>query len=229
MQLVGGLDGCRGGWVLATTSVHADNHFSVEVLSDLKDLLTRLDTGVLSAAAIDTPIGLPDSGSRCCDVDARALIGPRRSSVFPAPPRCALGSTNYEEACRICRAVSNKSMSRQAFAILPKIEEVDRLMSPERQSQLVETHPEVSFTALTGTPMAHWKRTGPGRSERLSALRKVFGDMGGRAEATLPGAARDDVLDAFSAAWSAARWLRKEHIQLGGDLDSTGLRMEMIA
>jgi hypothetical protein len=37
------------------------------------------------------------------------------------------------------------------------------------------------------------------------------------------------MLDAFVAAWSARRWLVRTHIQLGGDVDRRGLRMEMIA
>jgi len=49
------------------------------------------------------------------------------------------------------------------------------------------------------------------------------------AEKRIAGTQPDDVLDAFVAAWSALRWLAKTHIQLGGELDRNGIRMEMIA
>jgi len=44
-------------------------------------------------AAIDIPVGLPDTGSREADSVARKFIGPRASSVFPCPIRLALEAT----------------------------------------------------------------------------------------------------------------------------------------
>ena len=43
------------------------------------------------------------------------------------------------------------------------------------------------------------------------------------------GAKPDDVIDAFVGAWTARRYLAGAHVRLGGELDETGLRMEMIA
>jgi predicted RNase H-like nuclease len=46
----------------------------------------------------------------------------------------------------------------------------------------------------------------------------------------LPGAAPDDVLDAFVLCWTARRFLRRQAVVLGdGEVDSTGLRMEIVA
>ena len=120
----------------------------IERVTDLADIIDDLDSGRLSSCGIDIPIGLPDSGSRRCDIEARKMIGERRSSVFPAPVRGLLGAATYEEAVARSRAIHGKSLSKQAFAILPKIEEVDRLMTPERQCHLVEVHPEACFTVL---------------------------------------------------------------------------------
>jgi predicted RNase H-like nuclease len=60
-------------------------------------------------------------------------------------------------------------------------------------------------------------------------LSRVFSDIDLDARVRVRGTSPDDVLDAFASAWSATRWLSGRHVQLGGDLDSRGLRMEMIA
>ena len=102
-------------------------------------------------------------------------------------------------------------------------------MTPERQSHLVEVHPEVCFTALAGASMSHHKATPEGREERLAALRRVFPDVDAGLARRPSGTQPDDILDAYVAAWTARRWLDGTHLRPGGDLDSRGLRMEMIA
>src|SRR5271166_1460230 len=144
---------------------------------DLRGVISGVESGELAAVGIDIPIGLPDSGSRRCDLEARKMIGSRRSSVFPAPARAVLGAASYEEALARSRAVTGRGLSRQTFGILPKIAEVDRLMTPERQSHLVEVHPEVGFSVLSGHPMSRHKATPEGHAERLAALRRLFPDV----------------------------------------------------
>jgi predicted RNase H-like nuclease len=227
--MVGGLDGCAGGWVFVTFPVDGEGSTSVMVVSDLIPVLAMIEGGELSAAGIDIPIGLPDRDPRPCDLAARKMIGPRRSSVFPAPPRGVLGAHTYAEACARSMAVCGKSISRQGFGIVPKTESVDRIMTPARQDVLFEVHPEVSFTVMAGRPMAHYKATPEGRTERLAVLRGEFADLDQHISTRLPGTNPSDILDAFATAWSARRRLRGAHVQLGGDLDARGLRMEMIA
>jgi len=202
---------------------------AVECVADLRSVIADLDSGRLAAAGIDVPIGLPPSGPRQCDVEARRLIGPRRSSVFPAPARGVLGATNYTDALERSRTVSGKGISKQAFNILVKIASVDAVMSPERQRHLVEAHPEVCFRILARGPLSYGKRTPEGRAERLKALRGPFPDVDNVSVDRPPGTGPDDVLDAFVAAWTARRWLANDFVRLGGDLDERGLRMEMIA
>ena len=157
------------------------------------------------------------------------MIGSRRSSVFPAPARAVLGAASYEEALARSRAVTGRGLSRQTFGILPKIAEVDRLMTPERQSHLFEVHPEVCFSVLSGHPMSRHKATPEGHAERLAALRHLFPDVD-RALARRPGYVQpDDILDAYVAAWTARRFLDRTHLRLGGDRDRRGLQMEIIA
>jgi predicted RNase H-like nuclease len=224
-----GIDGCRGGWVVATVPVDGAGPYVVERVADLADVFGRLESGYLDAVAIDMPIGLSSSDRRSCDIDARRIVGPRRSSVFPAPPRSVLGARTYDEATARCRVASGRGMSRQVFGILPKIEEVDRLVSPARQDRVVEVHPEVSFAVLAGHPMSRPKRTVDGSSQRRAALRGTFGDIDAEIDRRVPGARPDDVVDALVAAWSATRLALGTAVRVGGELDERGLRMEIVA
>jgi predicted RNase H-like nuclease len=156
------------------------------------------------------------------------MIGPRRGSVFPAPLRGLLGAATYAEAATWCRELSGKGLSRQSFGLLSKVLQVDEFMTPERQRHVVEVHPEVSFTAMAGRPMAYYKKTPAGRAERLETLGHAFPDLAVHAERRLDRTSPDDILDAFAVAWSACRWLTQTHVQLGGEGDRRGLRMEII-
>jgi len=214
---------------MVVVAIDGDPTSTVERVGDIDAVVARLEGGALAAVGVDIPIGLPSQGPRPCDVEARTMIGPRRSSVFPAPIRGVLEATTYGDAVARSRALSGKGLSRQAFGLLSKVRAVDRIMTPPRQRHLVEVHPEVSFTALSGSPMASYKKTAAGRAERLGALRPVFPDVDRHAHARIGGVGADDVLDAFAVAWSARRWLARAHIQLGGQLDERGLRMEIVA
>ncbi len=193
--------------------------------------MAQIDAGTLAAAAIDIPIGLARDGPRRADAEARRQLGPRRSSVFPAPVRSVLAATTYAEACALSRAACGKAISKQLFNILPKIREVDALITPLRQERLFEMSPELSLAVLAGAPMAHPKTTPAGRAERIRALGEVFGPEEVERHVVRPprGARVDDVLDAFAGAWTARRRASDRHLQLGGDLDALGLRMEVVA
>jgi predicted RNase H-like nuclease len=215
--------------VLVTVPALGPGPSTVELVVDLGDVVARLECGALAAAGIDIPIGLPERGPRRCDLEARRMLGPRRSSVFPAPLRGVLGARSYGDALARARALSGRGLSRQVFGIPSKVGEVERLVTPERQHRLVEVHPEVSFAVLAQGPMAHAKKTPDGRAERLEVLRAMFPDLDDRVRTRLTGAGTDDVLDAFVVAWSARRWLARSHVQLGGEPDGRGLRMEIVA
>jgi predicted RNase H-like nuclease len=187
--------------------------------------------------AIDVPIGLPEAGARECDRAARRLLGrPRRSSVFPAPVRAVLEASSHREACMIWERMEKKRMPIQAWSIVAKIVEVDRVLRgmPEVQPRVREVHPEVCFYYLAGgRPMQHKKKSDQGRSERLELLTPIFGAnladaLEGRREL---GCATDDILDAFVALWTARRAWAGTAIILPATpcVDSYGLPMEMVA
>lgn len=228
-----GLDGCRAGWVLASAPLASGDVAHLEdatvvVIPDLDPLVAMIDEGAVLVAGIDIPIGLPARDPRCCDREARFLLGPRRSSVFPAPVRSVLAAHAYADACAISRQASGKAISKQLYNIVPKIREVDAAMSarPGLQEQLFEMCPELSFAVMAGVPMTHPKRTAAGRRERLDALRAAFDGEGNQshqlaaldalAASPPPGAACDDVLDALAGLWTAQRHAAGISLRVGG-------------
>jgi len=227
--LVAGVDGCRSGWVVATTSaVGPAPVLSIEVVAHIGEVFDRVRSGALAAVGLDMPMGLPDAGRRACDDLTRGRLGPRRSSVFPTPPRPVLGAADHPEAVRRSRAIDGRGISIQAFNLLPKIAEVDAAIDPGLAEHVVEAHPESAFAELAGAPLDTTKRTAEGRAHRLALLADPFPDSAALLGARAPGAARDDVLDAVAAAWSARRWAGGTALVLGdGSLDARGLPMRV--
>jgi predicted RNase H-like nuclease len=188
-----------------------------------------------SVLAIDVPIGLLESGARRCDVEARKRLGPRASSVFPAPIRPLLPAATWEEACSIRERIEGRRISKQTWAIVPKIAEVDRALrgSPARRSRVREVHPEVCFRAWRGEPMPHAKKHPLGRAARRALVDGCFGadaflEVRGRHRKA--DVADDDILDAFAALWTAERIARGEAATLPEHppRDAHGLPMEIV-
>ena len=227
-----GVDGCPGGWVAV---IAEGQEISGMVVENAEELLHRAsDAAVI---AIDIPIGLPDAGPRECDRAARKLLGARRgSSVFPAPIRPVLEAGTYLEACAIRQRIEEKRMSKQAFAILPKILEIDRLLqrSDQARRQIREVHPEVSFCFWNdGTPMRDAKKHPAGKASRETLIDQIWPGIRPtlleRWPRTVVG--RDDLNDAFAALWTARRILTRSAIRIPetDERDSKGLPMEMWA
>ena len=220
-RLVAGVDGCPRGWVAAVGRVDGRGPAIVSVVLSFAELLASVERGDLVALAVDIPIGLPERGPRRCDIEARRRVGPRRSSVFPAPVRAVLGCATWDEANARSRAVDGRGLAHQVFNLLPKIDEVDGLLSPSRQVRVVEAHPELCFASIAGEPLLHSKRTVAGRAARTALV--------GVEPAPLPDAAADDVLDAHAALWTARRVAAGDEERLGDDeRDRRGLRMEIV-
>jgi predicted RNase H-like nuclease len=117
--------------------------------------------------------------------------------VFSPPTRKALAACRYQDVA----ALNGAGMSKEAFNILPKIREVDLLMTGALQERVVEAHPELAFLGLAGRAMRHNKRTLEGRRERLALLRRVLAGacvdpIRERASHGLSRVGLDDVLDA---------------------------------
>lgn len=231
MPWVAGVDGCRAGWV-AVLLQPTIRQLDVRLCKDFAAVLALRPTPAV--IAIDIPIGLleaPRAGGRCCDRQARRLLGRRRSSVFSPPSRDLLDATAYD-------AVRERGMSRQAFGIVPKIRQVDRLMTPALQCLVYEAHPELAFLSLTGHPLHASKKTAAGQEERLRALANLPGVVAQPLQSAATRAfqayrrshvAPDDVLDACVLAWTAYRILAGQAHRLPDlpAIDARGLRMEI--
>ncbi len=224
-----GVDGCRAGWVAAAIDLTRST-LDLRVFPTFESVLQEF--GGARCITVDIPIGLTDGPRRECDILARAALGARRSSVFSSPCRQVLSCPDYPSANAASRNVSGRGLSAQAFGIVPKIREVDELMTPVLQDRVREVHPEVCFAALAGAPMAFPKRDPSGFDARRAALQKALPHIviPDRVQAgrICRGTEPDDILDAVVAAWSALRVVRGEATILGGAVDSRGLRMEMV-
>lgn len=186
--------------------------------------------------AIDIPIGLPDAGSRTCDVQVRKLIRPRGSSVFPAPVRGILRVRSFAEANQKSREISGKGFTKQAFAILPKLAEVDAALrgDPALRDIVFEVHPEFCFRVWGDAPMLHPKRSDEGARDRAALIESVWPgaiERCARDLAKVGGWRDDDLIDAFAALWTAQRIVQGTAIQVpeAPERDSAGLPMRMMA
>ena len=227
---VAGVDGCRGGWVIVRTGGRTGSRSSLEVAPSLEQLAGEVASGAVAMVCIDMPIGLPEHGDRACDRQARVLLGSRRSTVFPAPPRVCLGAPDHATAVARARAATGRGVTLQTFHLLPRITELDGLLrrQPTLVGRVVEAHPECCFASLTGTPLAP-KRAADGRRQRLDALRPLFGELDRWLADRPRGTQPDDVLDAAVLAWTARRHLVGRTTTLGdGTHDAHGLPMQIV-
>jgi predicted RNase H-like nuclease len=215
MLPLAGVDGCRAGWIV----VHEGRAF---VRATFRDVLASLpDDAVI---AVDMPIGLVDDhqpGGRDADRAARTQLGAKRNSVFSAPPRSVLGARTLPEARR-----RGGRLTLQTLNLLPRIEDVDRVMTPALQTRVFEVHPELSFAAMDGgRPALAPKRGARGSGERRALLARVGVPVPERPT----GAAVDDLLDGCALWWSARRIARGEarHVPDVAAFDRRGLRMDV--
>ena len=196
-----GIDGCAAGWyaVVLRPGAEPEGH----LLARIGDLPLFVPDACV--VAIDIPIGLPAGPeSRQADTTARKALGERRSSVFRTPIREALEASTYAEGNAISKVRTGKGMSSQAFALGPKILEVDEWIS-NAPYPIFEIHPEVSFTEMLGAPAGFYKKTAAGALERRQGLQRAGIVVDRLLAQRFPRVQDDDILDAAAAAWSAAR------------------------
>ena len=242
-----GVDGCPSGWF----SVGFDSlgGYELKVFPAFSELLGYYSEA--SLVLVDIPIGLPEgSGGRKCDQEARDKLKSRRSSVFSAPTRQTVeqaarspGDYNYAKMIEQCATKTEcspegRKISKQAFAIAPKIAQVDKLLrcrDSKATPKVREVHPEVCFWALNGQKAMQFNKKEPeGEKLRIHILeqfeprtRAMYGEacrrfVGG-------GVGKDDILDALVAAVTARCCHgRLRTIPECPPTDCKGLPMEMV-
>lgn len=232
MSIAIGIDGCKAGWFYFRFD---DEAISFGVAKKLADILAYVEGE--PCILIDMPIGLLESGKaeRQCDLDAREALSPgRASSVFPVPCRQALTASSYEKASQINERKLGRKLSRQSYALIPKILELDELLASSEfaRASIRETHPEVCFWGLLGGPMEFSKRTRDGFVDRMRLLKLVepaAEEMIAAAFLIHGGfdAGRDDIVDAFIAALCARSADNLQTLPEEPKLDKRGLPMEI--
>lgn len=205
-----GIDGCRGGWILAALD-HGRLH--IEKYCTIEDIMKRYPSA--DAYLIDMALGLREkSEEKRPEDDARKLLRGRESTVFPIPCRQAVyakgeGEKETEEAGKAAnQAALGKSLSKQTLAIIPKIRELDLFLDrhPEYKNVLCESHPELCFARLKGEVVQSHKSDILGMMERTEILSEYVEmedpDIALRLSARLD-CRPDDILDALCLAVTA--------------------------
>ena len=236
-----GVDGCRGGWF--SVGFDGDGCYAFEVFATFGKLLECYTDAKL--ILVDMPIGLPEGQiGRNADREARKKLRPRGSTVFPTPTRrtaqqAAESPKDFAAAGKVELESAKKGISKQAFAIAPKIAEVDKLMrarGKDAKPCVREVHPELCFWGLQGgKPLKFGKKKPEGKTERLRILQEFeprAKDILDKASTCFPpkkGVARDDILDALAAAVVAQRGQGKlQSVPKVPQKDPKGLPMEMV-
>ncbi len=196
-----GIDGCKGGWI--AIALGTDGACSAHLLTTIDAIATAVpDAEVI---AIDIPIGLLERGQRTADVEAKTLLGGRRSSLFMTPVRAALEAASHAEGSSLSVAAGEPGISRQAYGLGARIFEVERWL-PSAPCRVVEVHPELCFTEMRGgAPPSASKKTWQGMIERraaLSAAGIVLDPIDPAVGSLVP---VDDLLDAAAVVWTATR------------------------
>lgn len=208
-MVAAGVDGCRGGWVAVSLKL-ADSEASLtlRVYPCFAALLEALVDA--EAVAVDMPIGLHETGRarpRPCDVVARKRLGKRTATIFMPPTRAMLRGQPYAD-------LRPMGLSVQAYHLIPRIREIDTLITPELQRRVWESHPELSFMAINGAPVALPKRTEAGQQARYALLQRALAPLCPNWWEAVQAfwthqprrlAQMDDLLDACVLAWSAWR------------------------
>lgn len=215
-----GIDGCPAGWLVCLVAPEGPLDPEIRLVTRLAELIEATDTPAM--VAIDMPIGLPErigAGGRGPEALIRPLLGARQSSVFSIPSRAAVyagegreGADAWLTTCAVAQATSDppRKVSRQAFALFPKIRELDRLLAAHPAARIAESHPELAFAVLNGDRAMRLpkKVKGSPNPAGLDERRDLLAAHGfDRAALLRPprGAGPDDLLDACVLALVARR------------------------
>ena len=194
-----GVDAYPLGWV--AVELRDGTFVRAMLASSLYEVVTASSGSTV--IGVDIPLGLLPDRWRAADTIAAEQLGPRRGSVFRVPPRPVWQQTEFAAANRVCRELTGSGLSRQTWALRPKLLEANAIWD-RHPGLFFEGHPEVSFRAMAGAPLIHAKKTWAGQAKRRALLARhgitLPDELGPAGQAP-----SDDVLDAAAVAWSANR------------------------
>ena len=237
-----GVDSCPDGWF--AVRLYGQGEYEVEVFTTFEKIIEHYKN--VDLILVDIPIGLPeDKERRACDLEARERLGsPRSATVFPSPTRQAAEQAgkapkDYEAASKAQQRYAGNKLTKQSFAIAPKIAEADSVLrgrGVHEQPRIWEVHPEVCFWALNGEQAMRWRKKASakkGFQERIDLLRR----FDSRVDAIVEDAsgkhlrravAWDDIADALAAAVTGyCGYGSLQTLPAKPPTDAKGLPMEM--
>ena len=240
-----GVDGCPAGWFCV--GFDSSGGYQLQVFPTFSELAEYYQKARL--LLVDMPIGLPEApGGRECDYAARRKLQYKAAAVFPTPTRQTVEQVGesvandkakaHRAASEVELAVAGKRISRQTFAIAPKIAQLDNTLlrsGANMTAEVREVHPEICFWAFNhGQAMRHPKKRQDGRNERIAVLQRIeprtqaiFEDACGKFPRKQ--VAKDDILDALAAAVTAQQGFgRLRTLPESPPMDRNGLSMEMV-
>lgn len=166
-----GVDWASKGWLAVATD---GNDWSAEMHPSMHSVwFANRDA---DSILVDIPIGLPESKRRECDEEAKEFVGTdRANTVFWTPCRDAVEADTYEKAKEANQECRDESLSSQAWGLIPRIQEVDRLLRDDDRARevILESHPEVCFAALHPDGTLPSKHDETGAEKRLAVLEAV--------------------------------------------------------
>jgi predicted RNase H-like nuclease len=225
-SVVAGVTPSASRWLVASAKVQGST-FAPEppkIYDTFNEILDERPT--FASIVVNAPIGFRDTldqGPRSCELEARKLLGARGRFIHNAP----LLAT-------VLRGTSTPEDHLDAITahLLKAYAEIGKEMSPFRQRQVYEGHPELSFYFLNGNvPLRRSKKIYEGRSEREKILRDRLPNIGTVLDAELPSRVRrQNLLDAAALMATARRVFTRsaKRIPTDGEWDSQGLRMEIV-
>lgn len=202
----GGIDGCKGGWILAETD-------GVQFTCTFLDSLSRLNPPDFETLLIDIPLSFAKNDLRVSEVEAKKRLGKRRSTLFLTPVKEAVFEKNYQKGLEINRKIAGRGFSKQAFFLFPKIQEA-LFLKEKSFGNFFESHPELCFLGLSGEVAKYSKKTKEGRAERLELIKKLSLEAFSAIHKTKHKVFEEDLIDAVLLALAA---MKKEGLTYLGD------------
>lgn len=198
-RIVVGADVCQGSWAAIRL---VDGLFDRGAVLPTLSEVARTFGKDASTIAVDIPLSyaLPGTKGRMCEREGRAMLGPRRSSMFDTYPQAILEAPNHSIANTLAQKTVGCGIPQQSFGLRKAIAEAISLSAED--PRIHETHPELVFSSLAGSLAA--KKSWTGFRQRLEALENV-GILLPIEFPEMDHAAMDDVIDAAAAAFAADR------------------------
>jgi predicted RNase H-like nuclease len=223
-SVVAGATPCGPGWLVASAKLQG-SVFAPEEPVFASSFVEVLDTRpAFSVVTVNAPVGYLDEavvGGRRCDREARALLGPRGSSIQSAPVRV---SAERELELR------GEHLDAITIALLPRYREVAAEMTPFRQRTVYEVHSDLCFYQMNDEqPVASTKNSELGSADRRDLLARALPGAERILSAEVAGASMSHLIDAAAFLWTARRIFLHAAVRIPADpeWDETGLRMEI--